>query len=99
MREEDLADTGELQSYFMKRMEGFLSEHNKTLIGWDEILEGGLPEKATVMSWRGFEGGWEATKAGHDVIMTPVSHMYFDYYQGNPDNEPVSARPSSRIRR
>ena len=90
MREEDLADTGELQSYFMKRMEGFLSEHNKTLIGWDEILEGGLPEKATVMSWRGFQGGWEATKAGHDVIMTPVSYMYFDYYQGNPDNEPVA---------
>ncbi|RXG18551.1 hexosaminidase [Leeuwenhoekiella aestuarii] len=90
IREEGLADTGELQSYFMKRMERFLSEHDKTLIGWDEILEGGLPEKATVMSWRGFQGGWEATKAGHDVIMTPVSHMYFDYYQGNPDNEPVA---------
>ncbi|RXG21414.1 glycoside hydrolase family 20 protein [Leeuwenhoekiella marinoflava] len=90
MREEGLANTSELQSYFMKRMERFLSKHNKTLIGWDEILEGGLPEKATVMSWRGFEGGWEATAAGHDVIMTPVSHMYFDYYQGNPDNEPVA---------
>lgn len=90
MREEGLADTGELQSYFMKRIEKFLSEHNRTLIGWDEILEGGLPQKATVMSWRGFQGGWEATKAGHDVIMTPVSHMYFDYYQGSPDHEPVA---------
>ena len=90
MREEGLANTGELQSYFMKRIEKFLSAHNRTLIGWDEILEGGLPQKATVMSWRGFEGGWEATKAGHDVIMTPVSHMYFDYYQGSPDYEPVA---------
>ena len=90
MKEEGLANTGELQSYFMKRMEQFLREHNKTLIGWDEILEGGLPEAATVMSWRGFEGGWEATKAGHDVIMTPVSHMYFDYYQGSPDYEPTA---------
>lgn len=88
--EEDLANEHELQSYFMKRLEKFLNENNRTLIGWDEILEGGLPEEATVMSWRGFEGGWEASKQGHDVIMTPTSHLYFDYYQGSPDNEPVA---------
>ncbi len=90
IKEEGLAGTDELQSYFMKRIEKFLNENDKTLIGWDEILEGGLPKKATVMSWRGTEGGWEASKQGHDVIMTPVSHMYFDYYQGSPDNEPVA---------
>ncbi|MDN3595429.1 glycoside hydrolase family 20 protein [Zunongwangia endophytica] len=90
IKEENLADTGELQSYFMKRIEKFLNKNSRTLIGWDEILEGGLPEEATVMSWRGFEGGWEATAAGHDVIMTPTSHLYFDYYQGSPDHEPVA---------
>lgn len=90
IKEEGLSGTGELQSYFMKRIEKFLNENGRTLIGWDEILEGGLPEEATVMSWRGIKGGWEASKAGHDVIMTPTSHLYFDYYQGSPDNEPVA---------
>lgn len=90
LKEEELAGTGELQSYFMKRMETFLEANGKVLIGWDEILEGGLPEEATVMSWRGFEGGWEASKEGHDVIMTPTSHLYFDYYQGSPDYEQVA---------
>ncbi|PRX39922.1 glycoside hydrolase family 20 protein [Salegentibacter salegens] len=90
IREEGLANEHELQSYFMKRIEKFLNKNGRTLIGWDEILEGGLPEEATVMSWRGFEGGWEASKQGHDVIMTPTSHLYFDYYQGSPDHEPVA---------
>ncbi|MDT0675881.1 glycoside hydrolase family 20 protein [Autumnicola musiva] len=90
IREEGLSGVEELQGYFMQRMENFLAENDRTLIGWDEILEGGLPEEATVMSWRGFEGGWEASKEGHDVVMTPTSHMYFDYYQGNPDNEPIA---------
>ncbi|WBL25227.1 glycoside hydrolase family 20 protein [Zunongwangia sp. HGR-M22] len=99
IKEEGLADADELQSYFMKRIEKFLNENNRTLIGWDEILEGGLPEEATVMSWRGFEGGWEASKEGHDVIMTPTSHLYFDYYQGSPDNEPVAFNAFTPLKR
>ncbi|WP_116127744.1 glycoside hydrolase family 20 protein [Lewinella sp. IMCC34183] len=87
---EGLAGTAELQSYFIRRMERFLSDHGRTLLGWDEILEGGLAPGATVMSWRGMQGGWEASKAGHDVVMTPTSHAYFDYYQGNPDYEPTA---------
>ena len=70
-----------LQSYLTARVERFLNEHNRRIIGWDEILEGELAPNATVMSWRGMEGGIEAAKLGHDVIMTPTSHSYFDYYQ------------------
>ncbi len=77
-----LKNEQELQSYFVKRVEQMLSARGKRLVGWDEILEGGLPPKATVMSWRGIEGGIEAAKSGHDVVMTPTSHCYFDYYQG-----------------
>ncbi|TDN95037.1 hexosaminidase [Salegentibacter sp. 24] len=90
IREQGLANEEELQSYFIKRIEKFLDQNGRVLIGWDEIMEGGLAEEATVMSWRGFQGGWEATQQGHDVIMTPTSHMYFDYYQGSPDYEPVA---------
>ena len=82
MRREGLADEHELQSWFIRRIEQFLLEHDRRLIGWDEILEGGLAPQATVMSWRGVSGGIEAARQGHDVIMTPTSHMYFDYYQG-----------------
>jgi hexosaminidase len=77
-----LKNEQELQSYFIKRVEKMLDARGKRLIGWDEILEGGLPPKATVMSWRGIEGGIEAAKSGHDVVMTPTSKCYFDYYQG-----------------
>jgi hexosaminidase len=77
-----LKNEQELQSYFIKRVEQMLSARGKRLVGWDEILEGGLPPKATVMSWRGIEGGIEAAKSGHDVVMTPTTHCYFDYYQG-----------------
>ena len=86
--EEELQDVAELQSYFIKRIETFLDSKGKTLIGWDEILEGGLAPKATVMSWRGIQGGWEASKEGHDVIMTPESHVYLNFYQGDQDREP-----------
>ncbi|MFS4417451.1 family 20 glycosylhydrolase [Maribacter sp. 2307ULW6-5] len=89
MREEGLANTEELQSYFIKRMERFLSSKGRTLVGWDEILEGGLPAGATVMSWRGIQGGWEASKEGHDVIMTPGT-VYLNHYQGEPDYEPIA---------
>jgi hexosaminidase len=82
IKAEGLKGEDELQSYFIKRIEAFLSAKGKRLIGWDEILEGGLAPNATVMSWRGIEGGIEAAKSGHDVVMSPTSHCYFDYYQG-----------------
>jgi len=90
IKTEGLADEHELQSWFIKRVEKFLVSKNKKLIGWDEILEGGLAPEATVMSWRGTKGGIEAAEQGHDVIMCPTSHCYFDYYQANPDFEPVA---------
>jgi len=82
IRREGLADEYELQSWFIRRIESFLLQNGRRLIGWDEILEGGLAPQATVMSWRGVNGGIEAARQGHDVVMTPTSHMYFDYYQG-----------------
>ncbi|MFO7888818.1 MAG: family 20 glycosylhydrolase [bacterium] len=88
IRENNLKDEHELQSYFIQRIEKFLNSKGRFLIGWDEILEGGLAPEATVMSWRGMEGGIAAAQQGHDVIMTPTSHCYFDYYQGEPDFEP-----------
>lgn len=88
MKAEGLKDVDELQSYFVKRIEKYLNSKGRPIIGWDEILEGGLAPNATVMSWRGIAGGIEAARAGHDVIMTPNSHLYFDYYQGKPETEP-----------
>jgi hexosaminidase len=82
IKAEGLKNEDELQSYFIKRIESFLASKGKRLVGWDEILEGGLPPNATVMSWRGTVGGIEAAKSGHDVVMSPTSHCYFDYYQG-----------------
>jgi len=79
IKEENLHDTHELQSYFITRIEKFLNENGRQLIGWDEILEGGLAPSATVQSWRGEEGGIAAAKSGHDAIMSPTSHCYFDY--------------------
>jgi hexosaminidase len=90
IREEGLQDEHELQSYFITRMGKFLSAKNRRLIGWDEILEGGLAPNATVMSWRGESGGIAAAGSGHDVVMTPYSHTYFDYYQADPENEPLA---------
>jgi hexosaminidase len=90
MRQNGLANEEELQSYFMKRIEQFLSSHGRRLIGWDEILEGGLPPEATVMSWRGTEGGIAAARAGHDVVMTPGDYLYFDHYQGEASAEPLA---------
>ncbi|MCK0114632.1 beta-N-acetylhexosaminidase [Gelidibacter sp. F63206] len=90
MRDENHQNGEELQSYFVKRMEEFVHSKNRKLIGWDEILEGGLPERAAVMSWRGFEGGIEAANAGHDVVMSPASPLYFDYNQGTSEFEPPS---------
>lgn len=88
IRREKLKDEAELQSYFIKRVEKMVIAKGKRMIGWDEILEGGLAPEATVMSWRGVNGGIEAAQQGHDVIMTPTSYCYFDYYQADPEFEP-----------
>lgn len=90
MKDEGLKNAHELQSYVIHRAETMLAKRGKKLIGWDEILEGGLAPTATVMSWRGTEGGIAAAKAHHDVIMTPGSHVYFDYYQSDPITEPLA---------
>ena len=81
MKAEGFSNVEELQSYLVKRMEKFVNDHGKTIIGWDEILEGGLAPNATVMSWRGTEGGHKAIAEGHDVIFSPTSHFYLDYHQ------------------
>ena len=88
MKENGLKDENELQSYFIKRLEKILEAKGKKLIGWDEILEGGLAPNAAVMSWRGMEGGITAAKAGHHVVMSPVDYAYLDFYQGDPVIEP-----------
>jgi len=90
IRREGLADENALQSWFTQRIERWLADHGRRLVGWDEILEGGIPPRATVMSWRGVNGGIEAARAGHDVVMTPTSHLYLDYYQGDPSTEPLA---------
>ena len=89
MRQEGLKDEHELQSYFVKRIERFIHAQGRTLIGWDEILEGGLPPNATVMSWRSIKSAVIAAGAGHDVVMTPTSHCYFDYYQAKTGEPPA----------
>jgi len=77
----NLKDEYELQSYFIRHIEAYLNAHSRRMIGWDEILEGGLAPNASVMSWRGVIGGIQAAHEGHDVVMSPTSHCYFDYYQ------------------
>ncbi len=89
MEKEGLKDEHELQSYFIRRIERFLNDKGRRLIGWDEILEGGLAPNATVMSWRGVKGGIAAARSGHDVVMSPTSHCYLDYCQSRDvSNEP-----------
>jgi len=90
IRELNLNDEHALQSYFMRRMDEFLRARGRRLSGWDGILEGGLPPGATVMAWRGAEGGIAAARAGHDVVMAPTSHTYFDYYQSEEPGEPLA---------
>ncbi len=88
MSEEHLNNVDELQSYFVKRMEKMLKDKGKKLIGWDEILEGGLAPEATVMSWRGMKGGITAARMNHKVVMTPWDFCYLDLYQGESAAEP-----------
>lgn len=88
MKDNGLKDENELQSYFIKRLEKMLQEKGKKLIGWDEILEGGLAPNAAVMSWRGMDGGIAAAKSNHRVVMSPTNYAYLDLYQGDPALEP-----------
>lgn len=91
IKDNGLKDEHELQSYFIKRIEKYLNSKGRQIIGWDEILEGGLAPGASVMSWRGIKGGIEAAKQKHNVVMTPGSHMYFDHYQSKiTDKEPLA---------
>lgn len=90
MKDEGLRSEHELQSYFVQRMEKFLNENGKKLIGWDEILEGGLAPNAAVMSWRGEKGGIAAAKEHHNVVMTPGEFCYLDHYQSDPKSEPLA---------
>ena len=90
IKEEGLKDEHELQNYFITRMEKYLNSKGRQIIGWDEILEGGLAPNATVMSWRGVKGAVEAAKSGHNVVTTPTSHCYFDYYQSDGEDEPLA---------
>lgn len=89
MKTEGFTEVEQLQSYMIKRIESFAHEHGKRIIGWDEILEGGLAPDATVMSWRGTEGGMKAIAQGHDVIFTPTQYCYFDYKQDEAQYKPV----------
>jgi len=90
MKSEGLKDGHELQSYFIRRIEKYLNGKGRQIIGWDEILEGGLAPNAAVMSWRGTEGGIAAANLKHPVVMTPGTHCYFDHYQADPRQENVA---------
>lgn len=91
MKQEHLTKEAELQTYFINRIENYLNVKGKKIIGWDEILEGGIPQRATVMSWRGEKGGIHAAQAGYDVIMSPNSHMYFNCRQYSVKEEKIGA--------
>lgn len=90
MKKHGMKDIDELQSYMIHRAEEFLNSKCRKLVGWDEILEGGLAPEATVMSWRGESGGIRSARMGHDVIMTPGNYMYFDFYQADPKTQPYA---------
>jgi hexosaminidase len=90
MHKLNIENTHELQSYFIRKIDSFVHSHNRNIIGWDEILEGGLAENAWVMSWRGVSGGVAAAKQKHQVVMTPGTHCYFDHYQDTSKDEPLA---------
>lgn len=92
VKTEKLKDENELQSYFIQRIEKYINAKGKRIIGWDEILEGGLAPNATVMSWRGEEGGIAAAQQNHDVIMTPSKWLYLDYRQDTAKSEPLAVK-------
>ena len=97
MKQLNIRHVEDLQGYFMNRVEKILAAKGKKLVGWDEILEGGISPGATVMSWRGIKGGIEAAKEGHNVVMTPTTFAYIDYNQGDPTiDPPIYANLSAR---
>lgn len=99
MATEGLKNVEELQSYFIKRIEKIINEQGRSVIGWDEILEGGLAPNATVMSWRGMQGGIDAAKQKHQVIMTPESHCYLNFYQSDEADEPTAFNAHSHLKK
>ena len=99
IKAEGLKNEEELQSYFIKRIEKFIVGKNRKVIGWDEILEGGLAPTAAVMSWRGETGGIAAAKMNHDVVMTPGKPCYFDHYQAGPEGEPLAIGGMNTLKR
>lgn len=99
MQEEGLKNVDELQSYLIHRVEKFLNDNGRKLIGWDEILQGGLAPDATVMSWRGEDGAIKAAKSGHDAIMTPGGYLYFDFYQADPKTQPEAIGGYTPVKR
>lgn len=98
MQEENLHSEEELQSYFIQRIERLVNSQGRTIIGWDEILEGGLAPNAMVMSWRGTSGGIAAARSGHQVVMSPNNECYFDHYQGDPKTEPLAIGGMTTLR-
>lgn len=99
MRKMGMKDVDELQSYMIHRAEEFLISKGRKLIGWDEILEGGLAPEATVMSWRGESGGIKSARMGHDVVMTPSEYLYFDFYQADPPTQPYAIGGYTPVKR
>lgn len=99
MKKKGLKNEMELQSYFISRIDSFVTSKGRSIIGWDEILEGGLAPNAAVMSWRGTEGGKKAARMHHYVVMTPGSHCYFDHYQANPLTEPLAIGGYTPVRK
>ncbi len=99
IKNEGLKDEFELQSYFIKRIERFLNSKGKQVIGWDEILQGGLAPNAAVMSWQGIEGGIAAARMHHPVVMCPTTHMYLDHFQGEPYLEPSAIGGHTPLRK
>lgn len=99
MKQKGMKHVDELQSYMIHRAEEFLISKGRKMIGWDEILQGGLAPEATVMSWRGEDGGIKAARMGHDVIMTPGNYMYFDFYQADPKTQPYAIGGYTPVKR
>lgn len=99
MKAKGMQHVDELQSYMIHRAEEYLTSKNRKLVGWDEILEGGLAPDATVMSWRGEEGGIKSARMGHDVIMTPGNFLYFDFYQADPKTQPYAIGGYTPVRK
>jgi hexosaminidase len=99
IRDNKLKDEHELQSYFIRRIEKFVNSKGRKIIGWNEILEGGLAPNAAVMSWQGTKGGIAAAKMRHEAIMTPGETLYFDHFQGNPVQEPLAIHGLSTLQK